>query len=395
MNIKESFYKFTVLSLMVIILLNFGCGDKMPLPAVLNSPDYFGASDTTYNRLNPAWDAIALGYNSPNPMRPVDIAIGDDSYIFVADNANDRIITLTTSGYVATHQNLNKIFPVEKPLGVAIDAKLNLLIVNGSNKVYVWNQYLNNIGVDAVIVGVAPDSSLLFSNSSNIIDSVLAINTFYNDDDPNSSFQGVTFGPKADNSVFLTDKANNRIAHLEIEITGGVLLKNGRLHPIFSGRFVENIAEFGSGAGTVDNPRGITCDENGNIYFTQLGGNFSVQKLKKQGDSYIPGYVLYEHPIMDLERFAGPMDIALGNDDDIFIIDTADSGRVSKFYNKGSNAGFQANLGRTGLVNARFTDGQGIAFSNQLIVYVADAEANRIERYKYSVSATDLPVEQP
>jgi hypothetical protein len=126
-----------------------------------------------------------------------------------------------------------------------------------------------------------------------------------------------------------------------------------------------------------------------------LGGNFFVQKLKKQGSGYIPGYILYEHPIMDLGRFAGPLDISLGNDDDIFVIDTADSGRVSKFYNKGTNAGFDANLGRSGLVNARFEMGHGIAFSDDLIVYVADADNNRIERYKYSVSETDLPVEQP
>ncbi len=379
----------------IVLYLNFGCGYKMPLPAVVNSPESFGANDTTYNHLSPVWDAAFLGYSPVQPMKPVDIAIGDDNYIFVADNANDRIVTLTKSGYVATHQKLNTINPVEHPLGVAINSKLNLLIVNGSNSVYVWNQYINNIGVAAVVVGLAPDSSLIYSTSQSIIDSVFTINPFYTDDDLNSSFQGVVFGPVTDNSVFLTDNGNNRIAHLEIKVTGGVLLKNGNLHPTFSGYYIEDIASFGSGAGTVDNPRGITTDANGNIYFTQLGGNFYVQKLKKQGDSYVPGFILYEHPIMDLGRFFGPFDIALGNDDDIFVIDTADSGRVSKFYNKSTSVGFAANLGKTGLINARFNQGRGIAISDELIVYVADAEANRIERYKYSVSATDLPVEQP
>jgi hypothetical protein len=371
------------------------CGEKIPLPSVVNSPESFGANDTTYNLLSPVWNAANLEYSPSNPMRPVDIAIGNDGYIFVADEANDRVVTLTTAGFVARHQNLNRISPVEHPLGVAINAKLNLLIVNGTNTVYVWNQYLNNIGVAGVIVGIAPDSSFIYSDSQALIDSVLGIRPFYTDDDDNASFQGITFGPVAENTVFVTDKTANRILQLEMSISGGVLLQNGHLHPVYQAEYIRDIAEFGSGAGTVDNPRGITSDESGNIYFTQLGGNFFVQKLERQGNQYSPGYILYEHPIMDLGRFDGPADVALDSDDNLFIIDTADSGRVSKFFNKGNKAGSEAGLGKTGLTDARFTEGQAIAISDDLIVYVADADGNKIERFKFSVSETDLPVEQP
>ncbi|HEX9975483.1 MAG TPA: NHL repeat-containing protein, partial [bacterium] len=270
----------------------------------------------------------------------------------------------------------------------------NLLIVNGTNTVYVWNQYLNNIGVDSVLTRVTEDRKLIFSGDPALIDSVTGINKFYIDKNENSSFQGIAFGPSSDSTVFVTDNGNNRILMLKIRFNGVVKLKNGYMHPTFEGVYNKNIATYGSGVGTVDNPRGITVDENGGIYFVQLGGNFYVQKLVKQGVSYISEYTLYEDPIMDLNRFAGPVDVALDKNDSIFILDTKD-GRVYKFFNKGARAGQMAEMGKKGLVEALFNRPLGIAISNDEIVYVADTGNHRIERFQLSVSENDLPVEQP
>lgn len=363
----------------------------MPLPSVQNSPDEFGANDTSYIHLNPDWYAETIGYVPGQSMLPVDIAIGEDDYIFIADNANNRVIAVTKSGQVATHQDLNTIELSKSPVGIDIDTKLNLLVVDGTNTVYVWNQYINNIGIESLLTRGETDTSIIYLDDPALLDSVLRVNPFYVDEDGNSSFQGVAFGPSADNTVFLTDKGNNRIVELKIYLSGAVLLKNGYFHPLFSGMYERDVATYGSGAGTVDNPRGITTDDAGNIYFTQLGGNFFVQKLKKQGDQYISAFTLYEDPIMDLNRFAGPCDIAIGEDDAIFVIDTADSGKVHKFYNKGSRAGIDANLGRKGLSVARFDQPLGIAISEGEIVYVINTGRNRIERYQYSVSDSDLP----
>jgi len=294
-----------------MLVVGFGCGKKMPLPTVVSSPESFGANDTSYTHLNLTWDAATIGYHPANPMAPVDIAIGEDGYLFVADSANNRIITISQSGNLVTHQNLDSIEPITTPLGVDIDSKLNLLIVNGTNTVYVWNQYLNNFGVDSILTGINDEQKLIFSSDAAKIDSVLAINPFYIDENETSKFQGIAFGPSADSTIFITDKGNNRIVELKIKFSGAVKLKNRRIHPTFYGIYEKDIATYGSGAGTVDNPRGITVDENGNIYFTQLGGNFFVQKLKKQGLDYISQYTLYEDPIMDLNRFLGPYDISL------------------------------------------------------------------------------------
>jgi len=373
-------------------LLVFGCGEKMPLPSVTSSPDSFGANDTSYTHLLPDWTASSMGYFAEKPMKPVDISIGDDAYIFIADENNNRVIAASQSGELLTHKGLNRIFPVENPRAIDVDSKLNLLIVNGTNKIYVWNQFINISGVTAVAFDTLENGNFNFTSNFGVIDSVLGIVPFYIDEDENSSFQGIAFGPAMDNTVYVTDKTNNRILKLYLGITGVVDV--GRHYfPLFSGIYIENIAEYGSGAGTVDNPQSITCDDLGNIYFTQLGGNFLVQKLNKVGDSFNAGFTLYEDPIMDLNRFLGPRDLALGAEDAIFVLDTDDNGKVSKFLNKGTKAGKPANLGKKGLVDARFQNPMGITISDDEIVYITNTDENSIMRYQHSVSEDDIPQE--
>ena len=380
--------------LFIFLILIVGCGDKMALPPVKVSPTSFGANDTSYIHLQPDWSAATMGYSPAQPMKPVDITIGDDSYIFIADQDNDKIIVVTESGALATTNNMNKISPVVNPVSIDIDAKLNLLIVNGTNTVYVWNQFLNVTGIKRAAFDTTESGELNFTSDQAVLDSILGVHPFYVDANENASFRGVAFGPAEDNSVFITDQAENRILKLRILVGAAVeLADRGYLFPVFQGFYEKDIASYGTGAGTVDTPEQITCDDDGNVYFTQLGGNFLVQKLRYNGSTYSAAYTLYEDPIMDLNRFMGPHDIALGLNDAIFILDTADSGRVSKFYNRGSFAGKPANLGKKGLVDARFNHPLGIAISSTEVVYIANTDDHLIERYQFSVSEDDLPQE--
>ena len=388
--------KFKLISIVLIvisILVMNGCGEKMPLPVVETNPDAFGANDTSYIHVNPDWDAVSLNYTASLPFDPVDITVGLDDYIFVADRSNNKIVTISKSGNTISNQNLNKIETIANPVAIDIDSKLNLLIVNGTNEIFCWNQYINNIGVDSVLVGIAEDRTYIFSGEQSKIDSITGIYSVYMDSEQSSRFQGIAFGPVLDNELFVTDNGNNRIAKLSFVMAGAVLLKNGYMHPIFTATYEGDIATFGSGAGTVDDPRSITTDENGNIYFTQMGGNFLVQKLERNNDKYYSAYTLYEDPIMDLNRFSNPVDIAIGSNEDIFVLD-ADSGRVYKFFNKGSKAGEEANLGKEGLADEYFHNAKSLCVSADEIVYIADTENAMIKRYQFSVSEEDLPDEE-
>jgi len=388
-------FQFVLIIILFLCLIGIStCGRKMPLPVVQPTPESFGANDTSYIHLTPIWNNSQLGYQGTRPMAPVDIAIGEDGYLFVADSANDQIVVLSPAGEVVQFQRLNQIKPIRQPRAVDIDSKLNLVIVNGTDKIYVWNQYLNNIGVDSILTEITPDQHLIFEYNAEKIDSILGIHLLYRDTNENASFQGVALGPADDNTLFVTDKTENRILKLILHFTGAVKLKNGRVHPTFGATYQTDIATYGSGAGTVDDPRGITVDDDGNIYFIQHGGNFLVQKLKKQGEKYFSEFTLYEDAIMDLNRFRAPGDIALGKNDAIFVLDSG-SGQVFKFFNKGARAGELANLGKKGLVEAVFNNPTGLAVSADEIVYVAETGKNQIRRYKFSVSEEDLPVEQP
>jgi len=76
------------------------------------------------------------------------------------------------------------------------------------------------------------------------------------------------------------------------------------------------------------------------------------------------------------------------------VIDT-EEGKAYKFINKGDQAGQIANLGRKGLAEATFNFPYSIAISANDVVYIADTGNHSIERFQFSVSEEDLPVEQP
>ena len=89
--------KFFWIYIILLSVFIAGCGEKMPLPSVISSPESFGANDTSYIHLDPDWTASSMGYFAESRMKPVDIAIGDDGYIFIADEDNDRVITVSQS----------------------------------------------------------------------------------------------------------------------------------------------------------------------------------------------------------------------------------------------------------------------------------------------------------
>ena len=191
-----------------------------------------------------------MGYFPANPMKPVDIALGDDGFIFIADQNNDRVVVVSKSGEMLTLQGLDNIQSVNNPVAIDIDSKLNLLIVNGTNKIYAWNQFINISGVRAIAFDTTETGRLDFKVDPILIDSVMRIHPIYIDEDENSSFQGVTFGVTEENTVFVTDNGTNRILKLNLVISAAVDIGN-RPFPLFKAEFDENIAEYGSGAGSV------------------------------------------------------------------------------------------------------------------------------------------------
>jgi len=406
---------YTKILSIFILLIVVACGqDKLPLPVPRTTNLSFGANDTSYIELNPVWDASFLGYNFSDPY---DITIGPDGVIFVADEGNDRIVALSKAGELLTNNGLGHI-SVSHPRGLAVDSKLNLLITNGSDTLYCWNQYFNFIGIDsvaekAVVYDEASGDTLhltfqqiidrvqsgepmpnirglVFKHDPALVEQARAIYPLYVDEDAGAQYNGVAAGPFGSEIIYVTESTIDKIIRLHLYPDMAVKTEDGFVLFRYRAFLERNIASFGSGAGTVDNPMGITTDADGNLYFTQLSGNFKVQKLS--GIDYSPVYILYQHPIMDLNRFDAPYDIALDDAGDIFVMDTG-AKKVFKFDNTGTGAGNLLSLGNKGIAKEEFNNGRGIMVQDN-VIYVVESGHNRIRRFQYSISESDIPYDE-
>ena len=404
---KRLNYQIVLFCLLGLVV--FSCQvEKMPLPVPNTESSAFGANDTNYVELQPIWDHAGFS-------NPLDITMGPDGVIFVADEGNDRIVALSRSGDLMQDNGLGEIEPIAHPRGISIDSKLNVLITNGSNTLYCWNQYLNRVTFDSVATevlcydtqvndtviytfdelkdaylsgGPVPtELALLFEKTDVASDTLKMIHPIYQSNNPNAQFNGVAAGPYGEDRIYLTESTSDNILWLILYPKLAIKTTGGELLFYYQAFFVRNIASYGSGAGTVDDPWAIMTDDQGDVYFSQLGGNFLVQKLKLP--NFQSEYVLYQHDIMDLNRFKAPYDITLDDDNNIFVLDTEEK-KVFKFGNSGSDAGQLLDLGKKGLALAEFEDARGLMVSNN-VVYVLESGLNRIRRFQYSISDSDIP----
>jgi hypothetical protein len=124
---KDSFsLKSWLLPLVFAIALAaiVACGEKMKMPTEV--PPGGNLGDTLYLMLNPPWDA-EHGYIF---SRPTCIYFGKDTYLYVCDTGNNRILQLDAAGTIHGE------FPINNPISVSQDELMRLLVVTGERKVY-------------------------------------------------------------------------------------------------------------------------------------------------------------------------------------------------------------------------------------------------------------------
>jgi hypothetical protein len=166
---------------LLCLLVSSGCIEKMALPSEIDTDDIeFSAGDTTYLLLSPIWDE-SYGFQTP-----IEISIAQDGHIFVADSAAHSIFVLKQDGDVLPEfQSLHNISienNVVSPIDVDIDKKMNVFFIDGSNKVYVWNQYWNDVGIDSLLV----DSK--WEKMDVLSDSLLYPHVFFDGENPDHNF---------------------------------------------------------------------------------------------------------------------------------------------------------------------------------------------------------------
>ena len=438
--------KFRILYLSLVLLI-LGCIEKMTLPTAINTNTEFAAGDTTYLIVNPVWDET-YGF-----VAPIEISIAPDGHIFVADSAANCIFVLDQSGNVLSgYDELKGLDNIDNttvsPIDVDVDQKMNVYFIDGSNRIYRWNHYWNNVGVEsfaaaAIFSNTAngdtirlghqdpqwfellnhPEwimTSIEWSNEQTVIDSILGPHVFFEGswarntfadlyyESENNSFSGIAATLDSDNYIYAQDYHHNRIIKIILERSQYLQLSNEEFVWVHSGTFGQTVIAEGTGAGTVNVPLGIDVDYAGNLYYSQGGEFFSVHKVRP----VVTGaYTVYQsvfqegiNEIMDLFRFGSPADVAVDLNQNIYVANTGGQ-EIQVFNSNGQlfkKAGVEeVTVDTTMWVTHGNTDvevdtfivkemkgllisPQAVTVDKRGVIYICDTPTGRILRYRLS-----------
>ena len=126
--------------------------DRFVIPENIqdSESEMFGAGDTTYLLIQPTWNS------NQGIVKPVEISIAQDGRIFVADESQFSILVFDQSGnQPGGFEDLRNLVDNNNidiaPIDVDIDKKMNVFYIDGSQRIFVWNQYWNEVGISKVI----------------------------------------------------------------------------------------------------------------------------------------------------------------------------------------------------------------------------------------------------
>ncbi len=431
---------------LLIFWVVLACGTKWDLPTSNNTDSTtFGAGDTTYIRISPNW-SVDNGYAFHHPR---DVIVGHDGYIFVANQADNNITVLDAAGIVTTVDGFGNDFSALSNLGfapyaIAQDSRMNLFIADSSNRIRVWNQYVNNAGIKAIITSVQFSNtgwvsdldsiSELVSSFAHIdtirwtmegISNLLGVHPFWDGNNSRDStnaaryyigadtvrFTGVSAGPDDQDFAYATDAASNSLVRFTYKPAAFVLTNDDQPLFLYRGVISQRTASRGTGNGTVNSPKGVATDAEGGIYYAQWGPIFGVHKVGGNG-----AFDLGVNQIMDLNRFDHPSDVTVDPVGNIYVADT-DHDQVQQFTRLGMFS-FYVGVSKvrvdTTLIDSALSDTGwvytatdtvvnkysadilnrpfGVAVDDKGVVYIADTGNDRVMRFKLS---TEFDYGQP
>jgi len=416
---------------LTVLIVFSSCVERFEIPKIINSESsyLFGAGDTTYLELKPVWDET-YGLEDPS-----EISVAPDGRIFVSDRLGNSIHVFNQDGSRAqgfeplrnlTNQNGESLYPID----VDIDGKMNVFFIDGSEIIYVWNQYWNEVGISKVsssilfnhvetdvdtIVDFDSDvwysminsddwqiKEINFMNDQNLIQELLDPHVFYDGKEdinlfndafykPDSSrFKGITSNSNQDN-IFVADDfggLNNQHRIIQIDFKRRLLieLNSNDTVWVYKGEFGSSIKGFGTGSGTVNKPSSLDIDYQGNLYYTQKGEFFPVHMIipNYSGDfaTFNSGFEPGVNDIMDASQYGEVVDISVDNDKNVYIVDIEQK-EVTIFNSKGN---FFKNIQYTVGGDSSFIMNAPVAITvdDRGILYVCDEADKSIYRFKLS-----------
>ncbi len=362
-----------------------GCGEHPALPtAIENKVEDFGANDTSFVRISPDWDA-ANGYTWTNPT---DILIGPDGFVYVVDftevdgGSNGRVVQLTTTGSVVRNSLFTSVTDTSNgPRGIGQDTKLNLYMVNGTDKIYCWNQYVAQVGVQELVQTITlanpeTEDTIRIDNTQPLYLQLGGANTadyivvdYTSTTEPDSltpltapylfyvdhtyavgtltkpKIVDIAGGAANSNKLYYADEQDDRIVEINVLPSRILLLNNGVTFYAYVGTPSAVAVGAGQGQGSVNSPTSLVTQggaSSTSILFSQTAGNFRVQRVSGAGSNWhfdIAVTEAGEPELLMLDYFDKPMSVAVGERDArglglIYVADQAQN-RVTAFFPSG------------------------------------------------------------
>ena len=369
-----------MLSLMGLLLVATACLERMPLPSIEESvrPDF--NPDTTYLPLSPSWGS------ADGLITPIEVVVSYDRHIFVADIGARDILVFNQAGtrldqVDPTYATLNfdHLGADFTPTDMDIDGRLNLLIINGSNKIYRWNQFWNIHGIDSVaseilvknfktgerlwlspfqqetgaFLAQSPDwfielDSSRYEKNDAVADSLLRPHEFFDMafwvnqqydiyyHPEKTVFSAISAARLDDYFFYAADSMQNRILRATLVRNGAIKLGNGEAYFTHFALFDGNVKEIGTGAGTVNRPTGLDVDNFGNLYYSQYGKQMYAHSVRPSKELSFPSrFELFVDDIMTPGQYLRPTDIAVDSRQMIYVANT-DMQEILVFNGDGS-----------------------------------------------------------
>jgi len=355
---------FPKILIVVLSLTLFNCVDKFVAPDNTPKDGDQVIGDTLYIQQSPIW----TGFN-----RPQDIIIGKETFLYVADTDNDRIVMMNVAGhFLGTHQ-------IKKPVAIAQDFQLNLIVcaqfdtlINGSTITYNAVFKLDMVSAqhhieDAHVTRLLPKTDFDFNRPDR---EYTGAAVFYD-----NSFYIARRGP---NNATLIDPDNAILIFRKKE------LPDGSKKDTLIGR-VPLLEPLGTGLMSANMISSLTSFSGNNydMILTLIGENsFKTQVLDFVQTEDFTGYQNRYSPfvtdIMTVAKFEQPEGTTLDIYNNIFVADAAKDS-IFKFNSFGDE---MESFGGPDVFNSP----HAVAFYDKTL-YVADTDNNRILRF---VLSTDI-----
>ncbi|MFN8396466.1 MAG: hypothetical protein U0176_17715 [Bacteroidia bacterium] len=381
----------SLLMVAALVLLSAGCegffGKKLD-PSFIDVPVY-NDKQVAYVPIQPVWDGF---------MHPVDVAIGYDELIYVADDVAEEIVCFDQSGVELGRMSVPGVHVI------AMDRSLDLVALGTFDTLGTTLQAIYRIQMDN------PDGyGLAHAQIQNkLLHPFYYKNSFAPNVDDQVKLNGLAF--KADNSYFVTRSGNatspvygpdNAVVRFtsadDFESTVSVNTSLGILNDYF---------EFPVGITTkAQPPQSPFVNTEFDFVFSSMSSNtqLKVQYINVIATEGGTDYLVEQFPTGDTakaegflytpNRFAAPVDVAYSGDGTnyIFVVDR-EKDSLYQFTNTGlegvkapagstSTKNIKVSFGGTGLGLTQFNEPSAVAYYDQ-IVYVADAGNRRVLRFK-------------